>query len=511
MSPGASGRSPWKRRGAPSGRHELQKRQRAPVSRGDVARHDEAQESVDAARLGSVKLKYSHSAQRSRSGCVRARQVEAIHVVVERIHRRIDPHAVGVRIVPSDRRTAGVVSGPRDGALEARDDAGRQHAPRCRADAGSAHVDELAVHRRTRGGERRRPHLRRATRAPVLRCSHARIARPRQHLPEDEARVVDGEEHPGRAADLHHLDVDALGAAPRDRRRPPDPCRALVRITASPIDKSTIMTPTEMPKPKSRSAVRRGRSVSVRRARRAITSDPPRCGRRACATAARARAASSGLCVTSTIAVPSACSAFEQGRDLFAGRFVQFTGRLVGEQQPGPVRPAHGRWRRAAVRRRTADPACGAARRRGRRSPALRARARSRSARAAPASSSGSEMFSAAVSIGSRKKRWNTKPKRRSRSAVRSASAQRARIPPEERQRAAGRHVDGTQQVQQASTCRSPDGPMIDTKSPRVQVERRRRAARAPTPPSRRSPWSGRPTPLLRSSARAHRRHPITS
>ena len=51
----------------------------------------------------------------------------------------------------------------------------------------------------------------------------------------------------------------------------------------------------------------------------------------------RARA-TAGLCVTTTIAVPSACTRSNSAGDLLAGVFVELAGRLVGEQQRRPVR-----------------------------------------------------------------------------------------------------------------------------------------------------------------------------
>ena len=112
----------------------------------------------------------------------------------------------------------------------------------------------------------------------------------------------------------------------------------------------------------------------------------------------------------------------DQRDDLLPGRLIELAGRLVRQQEPRAIgeRPRDGDALHLAARKlATAD---------GRRGPparhtrAARACVARRSARATPASASGSSTFSHAVSIGSRKNRWKTKPISRSRTLLRSAS-----------------------------------------------------------------------------------------
>ena len=114
--------------------------------------------------------------------------------------------------------------------------------------------------------------------------------------------------------------------------------------------------------------------------------------------------------------------AIEEIGDLLAGRFVELAGRLVREQQRRPVGERAGdrdalhfaarQLRRPVIDPRPVRPTY---------SSSSRVRAR-RSLFDAPASACGSSTFSHAVSIGSRKKRWNTKPMRVRRMRLRSRS-----------------------------------------------------------------------------------------
>ena len=161
-----------------------------------------------------------------------------------------------------------------------------------------------------------------------------------------------------------------------------------------------------------------------------------------------ARPATAASCVTTTTAVPSRVQLVEQRDNLLAGRLIELAGRLVGKQEPRPVgqRPRDrdalhlaARELRRAMPARPASPTYAS-------SSSVRAR---RSARPTPASACGSSTFSKAVSIGSRKKRWNTKPISRSRSRLRSRVGQRADLPALEPHLAARRHVDAAEDVEQ--------------------------------------------------------------
>ncbi len=75
-----------------------------------------------------------------------------------------------------------------------------------------------------------------------------------------------------------------------------------------------------------------------------------------------------------------------------------------------------------------------------------------------PASDCGSSTFSAAVSIGSRKKRWNTKPIGPQPQQAALAIRQRGHVASLEEQRARGRRVHAARACAAAWTCRSPTG-----------------------------------------------------
>ena len=117
--------------------------------------------------------------------------------------------------------------------------------------------------------------------------------------------------------------------------------------------------------------------------------------------------------------------AIEERRDLFAGRFVELAGRLVGEQQPRAVgERARDRDALHLAAGELRRPMVGA----GGEADVLEQLASFAAAVRAcdtPASDCGSSTFSAAVSIGSRKNRWKTKPICRSRSRLRCASDSR--------------------------------------------------------------------------------------
>ena len=179
------------------------------------------------------------------------------------------------------------------------------------------------------------------------------------------------------------------------------------------------------------------------------------------ATACRgARAAMAGSWVTTTTVVPSRVDAVEQRRDLLARRLVQLAGGLVGQQQARPVgqraRDRHALHLAARELRRPVVRRDG----RGRRTRAAPPCARRRSARGTPGLRLRQlDVLPARVSMGSRKKRWNTKPIRRRRSALRSASA---RAPPRRGPRRAACRSVGVVHAARACagawTCRSRRG-----------------------------------------------------
>ena len=153
--------------------------------------------------------------------------------------------------------------------------------------------------------------------------------------------------------------------------------------------------------------------------------------------------------------------ALEQADDLPAGGLVELAGRLVREQQRRAVGER--------ARDRDALHLAAGQLRRPMIAPCARpdvveqlARAARRSAFDAPASACGSSMFSQAVSIGSRKNRWNTKPMRVSRMRLRSDSGSVLTSRPSKTSVPA---LGGSTQPRMCSSVDlpQPDGPVIAT------------------------------------------------
>ena len=233
-------------------------------------------------------------------------------------------------------------------------------------------------------------------------------------------------------------------------------CACCSTISATPSRIAITATPTPKPAGEHGAADRvRGQRPQREPADHRVASRS-RCARRASSARARARSASAGSCVTMTSAVPSALTRSSSARDLLAGGLVQLAGRLVGQQQPRAVgerardrdalhlaarelrRPMIGARGQADVVEQLARPLppLALARR------PLRTAAARRSRRA--------------VSIGSRKKRWKTKPICRSRSRLRSASDSRATSRP------SNSSVPDVGASTQPSMCSSVDLPQPD-------------------------------------------------
>ena len=179
-----------------------------------------------------------------------------------------------------------------------------------------------------------------------------------------------------------------------------------------------------------------------------------------------------------TSAVPSALTRSSSAAICSPVALIELAGRLVGEQQPRAVgeraRDRHALHLAAGELRRPMVGACGQA-------DVLEQLARAllrASALPTPASDCGSSTFSEAVSIGSRKNRWNTKPMCRRRSRLRARVRQRRDVLV---RRTAACRTDGVST--QPSMCSSvdlpqPDGPRIAMCSPARDAQRHVRARR---------------------------------
>ena len=132
--------------------------------------------------------------------------------------------------------------------------------------------------------------------------------------------------------------------------------------------------------------------------------------------------------MTITSAVPSALTRSSSAGDLLAGGVVELAGGLVGQQQPRAVgeRARDGDALHLAARE-LRRPVVGARRRGRRTSSSSRVRCAALGLRDARLRQRQLDVL-AAVSIGSRKKRWNTKPMCRSRSRLRARVGERADV-----------------------------------------------------------------------------------
>ena len=181
----------------------------------------------------------------------------------------------------------------------------------------------------------------------------------------------------------------------------------------------------------------------------------------------------------------------DQREDLGAGLRVEIAGGLVAKQNRRDRPRARGQSRRAAARRPRA-PRAGVRRAcRAARDPAVRGRGRASSRRGQPRRCSGRATFSAAVSVGSRLKNWKIKPILSRRTRVRSSSLRDGsgwpsiETCPEE-----GR----SRQPMMFSSVDLPDpeGPTMDTISPRAMSSVTPSSATTWRRPSNRFPTSVR-------------------
>ena len=183
--------------------------------------------------------------------------------------------------------------------------------------------------------------------------------------------------------------------------------------------------------------------------------------------------------------------AVEQRGDLLAGRLIQLAGRLVGQQQARPVRQGAGdRHPLHLAARQLRRPMIGAVAE-ARRSRAARACAAGAAAPAAPASACGSSTFSAAVSIGSRKKRWNTKPICAAAGGCAPRRRARATSRPSKSSVAARGRVDASEDVQQrrlAAARRPAHGHVLALRDPQRHVAHRGHRRRPASETARDSP-----------------------
>jgi hypothetical protein len=242
-------------------------------------------------------------------------------------------------------------------------------------------------------------------------------------------------------------DDDVAAADQRGRRD----CSSTISATPSRI----AITATPTPKPAASTALRTGCAVSERTASRPIIGSLSlRSGRRASRSTRRDRPASAVVVRDDHERRAVGVDAIEQRGDLLAGRLIQLARRLVGQQEARAVgERARDRDALHLAARELRRPVIGA-----RAEPDVLeqlARAARRSPSAAPASACGSSTFSAAVSIGSRKKRWKTKPMWRSRSRLRSRSFEARDVAPVEQQRARRGARRRSRACAAASTCRS--------------------------------------------------------
>ena len=184
-----------------------------------------------------------------------------------------------------------------------------------------------------------------------------------------------------------------------------------------------------------------------------------------------ARAASAGLCVTTTMAVPSAWTRSNSAAIVLAGVLVELAGRLVGEQQRRPVRQrardrdalhlAAGELRRPMIARDRRGRRNRAARASGRGARRQRRRLRPAAARRSPRARQHRQQEEA----------LEDEPDARQADAAALRFRQRCDVATLEQQRSARRRIDAAEQVQQRrlAAARRPGD--------RDVARRRRRAA----------------------------------